>query len=219
MANGPFNVPTGGNHDTLQFDTTILDPLSAWMPTLTARSATIPAGNGGTLYTLNDILTDANGVGTPNATFTVTGVSAGVVTSVSVLNPGSYIALNASSVPGPTTGGTGTGCQPYILWAGCGFVVPVGYSIAQAKANCQWTSNATGRRQLSVRKNYLGLPLAPQNIMPPSAGTDITSQNSSSPYFSVVAGDIITANVIQNSGGTLAITQSIGSWLELSLYP
>lgn len=77
-------------------------------------AATIQAG--GTGYTLNDVLTVSGG--TPNgsaATYTVTGVTGGVVTAVTVNLASSYTVLPSN--PASTTGGTGTGCTLNLLWA------------------------------------------------------------------------------------------------------
>lgn len=62
---------------------------------------------GGTGYTLGDILTAVGGTSTSTATFEVTGVSAGVVTSVIIIENGGYTVEPGNPVS--TTGGTGTG--------------------------------------------------------------------------------------------------------------
>lgn len=99
--------------------------------TMAAQSGTaVTRANGGTGYTLNDVLTAVGGTGTA-AQFTVTGVSAGVVTQVTRSNSvfGTYTALPTS--PAATTGGTGTGCTlnmlyevlpPTITTAGSGYI-------------------------------------------------------------------------------------------------
>lgn len=66
-------------------------------------SATVAAG--GTGYTNGDTLTVVGGTGTA-ATLTVTGVSSGVITSVSIATAGSYSVFPVSPVS--VTGGTGT---------------------------------------------------------------------------------------------------------------
>ena len=83
---------------------TILWPTSSVVSTHSASTVTVASG--GTGYTLSDVLTVA-GNGT-SATFTVTGVSAGAVTSVSVTTAGGFILKPANPVS--TTGGTGSGC-------------------------------------------------------------------------------------------------------------
>lgn len=66
---------------------------------------------GGTGYTVGDVLTVSGGTleaaGT-RTTATVTAVSGGVVTAVSLTNPGEWATVPTS--PAATTGGTGTGC-------------------------------------------------------------------------------------------------------------
>lgn len=82
-----------------------------------AASATISAG--GTGYVLGDVLThnDVGGSGSPDATFTVTGVSGGAVTSVSVTTGGTYTGIVAGdSTANAVTGGTGAGCKLNIKW-------------------------------------------------------------------------------------------------------
>jgi hypothetical protein len=82
-----------------------------------AASATISAA--GTGYTLGDTLThnDVGGSGSPDATFTVTGVSGGLVTSVSVATGGTYTAIVAGdSSANAVTGGTGAGCKLNVKW-------------------------------------------------------------------------------------------------------
>jgi len=73
-----------------------------------AGSATV--ANGGSSYSLNDVLTlsGPTPVGTNVATFKVTGVNSGAVTSVSVLTPGAYPFISTS--PQSVTGGTGNSC-------------------------------------------------------------------------------------------------------------
>jgi hypothetical protein len=73
---------------------------------LAGNPTTVQAG--GTGYTVNDTLTVVGGTPTAlAATYTVTAVSAGVVTAVTALNFASYSALPTNPVS--VTGGTGTG--------------------------------------------------------------------------------------------------------------
>jgi hypothetical protein len=76
----------------------------------------VTPANGGTGYTLNDVLTIVGGTSTLTAQFTVTAVSGGVVTQVTRnnINFGNYSVLPSS--PAATTGGTGTGCTLNMLW-------------------------------------------------------------------------------------------------------
>jgi len=71
-----------------------------------AVSATV--GAGGTGYTLNDVLTVSGGTFSSAATFRATGVSAGVVTAVTLVSHGDYTTTPGN--PASTTGGTGSGC-------------------------------------------------------------------------------------------------------------
>lgn len=63
--------------------------------------------SGGTGYTIGDVLTLSGGTFTTAIQFTVTTVSSGAVTGVSVTNFGNYTAIGANPVS--CTGGTGTG--------------------------------------------------------------------------------------------------------------
>lgn len=67
----------------------------------------LTVGAGGTSYVLGDVVTLSTGTSTVKATAIVTGVAAGVVTTLQVSNSGSYTV--APSAAGATTGGTGTG--------------------------------------------------------------------------------------------------------------
>jgi len=78
-----------------------------------ANAATIQSG--GTGYTLNDVVTLSGGTPSVAATFTVTGVTGGVVTSVSSTNFGTYSVLPSNPVS--VTGGTGTGLTLNVTWA------------------------------------------------------------------------------------------------------
>jgi hypothetical protein len=71
-----------------------------------ARPRSFPPG-GGSGYVMGDVLTLTGGTFATAATVTVTGVSAGAVTSVNVTTGGVYTAGAGTSA---TTGGTGTGC-------------------------------------------------------------------------------------------------------------
>lgn len=71
-------------------------------------SVSVAPGFGGTGYNVGNVLTVVGGSGT-SSTLTVTAVSSGVITSVSVTNAGNYIAFPASPVI--VSGGTGSGAK------------------------------------------------------------------------------------------------------------
>ncbi len=73
-------------------------------------AAIADAGSG---YTVGDVLTVVGGTGTA-ATLTVSAVSAGQITGVSVTTPGSYSAK--PSVPTAVSGGTGSGAEFNLGW-------------------------------------------------------------------------------------------------------
>ncbi len=72
-------------------------------------------GNGGTGYTVGDVLTATGGTFTAPAVFTVTGVTAGVINSVVISNTGAYSALSTNPVS--VSGGSGTGATFNLDWA------------------------------------------------------------------------------------------------------
>ena len=115
---------------------TVSSPTTLYGGTATANAnlgvyGTPTISNGGTGYAVNNVLTmvgTANAVS--NATFTVTSVSSGVITGVSVTTPGTYFSSNTTS-PITVTGGTGTGATltvaygvnpPTVTYAGTGYV-------------------------------------------------------------------------------------------------
>ena len=77
-----------------------------------ALSAVIAAG--GTTYVVGAVLTLTGGTGTA-ATFIVTGVTLGVVTTVAMLTPGLYAIVPANPVS--TTGGGANNCTLTVTWA------------------------------------------------------------------------------------------------------
>ena len=80
-------------------------------------------GNGGTGYTIGDVLTVTGGTtAEPAQQFTVATVSAGVVTSVTATRFASYSVLPTN--PASTTGGTGTGATfNLVSWGVSGFTI------------------------------------------------------------------------------------------------
>jgi hypothetical protein len=102
-------VTSGGSGFTA-IPTVTFDAPDATLPGLTigmdVTSANVQAG--GTGYASGNVLTIIGGTRTTAATLTVTAVASGVITGVSVTNPGAnYTALPAGPVS--VTGGSGTG--------------------------------------------------------------------------------------------------------------
>jgi hypothetical protein len=71
--------------------------------------------NGGTGYTVGDVLTIVGGTTGTAAQFTVTSASGGVVTGIARTGVSTYTVLPSS--PSATTGGTGTGCTIAVNWS------------------------------------------------------------------------------------------------------
>ena len=129
----PSNFGTGY---TTNPTITVSAPTTLYGGTATANAnlgvyGTPTISNGGTGYAVNNVLTmvgTANAVS--NATFTVTSVSGGVITGITVTTPGVYFSSNATS-PVTVTGGTGTGATltvaygvntPTVTYGGTGYV-------------------------------------------------------------------------------------------------
>lgn len=72
-----------------------------------AGAVTTVVTSGGTGYTLNDVITVVGGTGIQSQSYTVSGVSGGVITAVTVQNFGRYTVLPTNPVS--VTGGTGSG--------------------------------------------------------------------------------------------------------------
>lgn len=72
---------------------------------------------GGTGHAVNDILTVSGGTFTTAARFTVTAVTSGVITAVSLLTAGSYTVLPTNPVA-TTSSGAGTGATLTVRWTG-----------------------------------------------------------------------------------------------------
>lgn len=75
------------------------------------EASAVAVAAGGTGYTVGDVLTVSGGTletGGTRTTVTVATVSSGVVTGVTLTNPGEWATVPANAVA--TTGGTGTGC-------------------------------------------------------------------------------------------------------------
>lgn len=108
----------GGNY-TSPPSVTISPPTTAGGVQATASVDCGPGGqtiaSGGTGYTLNDIVTVSGGTFTTPYRLTVTGVSGGVITSVSAQQFGSYTVFPANPVS--VTGGTGTGATFNLNWS------------------------------------------------------------------------------------------------------
>lgn len=81
-------------------------------------SVTVTAGGSG--YTVGDVLTVVGGTKTTAATLTVSTVSTGAVTAVTISNAGVYTAIPSNAVA--VTGGTGSGAT-FTLGYGVGTVV------------------------------------------------------------------------------------------------
>lgn len=81
-------------------------------------SVAVAAGGGGANYKVGDTITAGGGVSTQALVLVVSTVGAGgVVTAVSVQNPGMYTQFPPNPVLQAATSGTGTGAQFTVAWA------------------------------------------------------------------------------------------------------
>jgi hypothetical protein len=79
---------------------------------VTAKVHTVAVAAGGASHSVNDVVTIANGFGTgTNATYTVTAVTGGAVTALTLTNAGAYTAIAAgvAAIAQQSTTGSGTG--------------------------------------------------------------------------------------------------------------
>lgn len=83
----------------------------------------VSVNNGGTSYTVNDVLTLIGG--NSNAAVKVLTVSAGVVTSISISSAGSDYSVATGTSALSTTGGTGSGCKINVTSVGPGSPIDI----------------------------------------------------------------------------------------------
>lgn len=96
-----LNEYSGSFFSSMMTDLFVVNPLSYKLVPTNGQIQTTTLTLGGTGYTLNDVLTVSGGTGT-GATLIVTGVTLGVITSVSIGNPGyGYTAADPLTVTGP----------------------------------------------------------------------------------------------------------------------
>jgi hypothetical protein len=81
--------------------------------TVTVANISQTIVSGGSGYTVNDVITVSGGTFISQAQFTVTSVSAGVITGLSQISPGSYTVMPPAA--SGVTGGTGTGATVTLI--------------------------------------------------------------------------------------------------------
>lgn len=111
-ANEDFSQPalTAINGKPLAFGTTAA-VIGRWYELQAAATTKVTAvsiSSGGTGYAVNDVLTVAGGTGN-SATLTVTSVSSGVITAITITTAGAY--TSNPTTPNSVTGGTGSGAS------------------------------------------------------------------------------------------------------------
>jgi phosphotransferase system HPr-like phosphotransfer protein len=165
-----------------------------------ANAATIAAG--GTGYTLNDVVTLVGGTPIVAATFVVTGVSGGVVTSVGSPNFGTYSVLPLNPVS--VTGGTGTGLTLNATWA-------VGTSFNITNAGSGYVEQPTVTFSSGSAAAYAKIGEA---VVVRSLGTSTVSGTSSASLVFQTPNTLVPALILRdttNAADTyVAITSNIG---------
>lgn len=171
---------------------------------LTALAVSAVVGAGGTGYAVNDVLTLSGGTGTA-PTFTVTAVSSGVVTAVSLTTAGALTAVPSN--PAATTGGGGTGCTLTVTYDTDSFAVG-DLIFATNHTNAQ---NNGLKRITSASTTIIGVAEDLVDETPPAAAGIVTVG------FQFGAGDF---DATAASGGNLpTYTTSTKDLTELGLVP
>lgn len=88
-------------------------------------------------------------------------------------------------------------------------------------AYCEWDSNATGRRLLSIAQNTSGATTDARSVYERTTASGVVTRQTGQCLFDrTTAGDLLRVSVQQNSGGTRTLTGSV--WvakLPISLFP
>jgi len=189
------------------------------------RAATIVSG--GTGYTVGNVLTVVGGTGTA-ATLTVSTVSAGVITGVTVTSFGSYTALPSNPVS--VTGGTGSGAtftatyawaagatltitnagsgyveQPTVTFSGGGGSGAAAYATVGASTIIR-SLGVTGTASLDFHTPASATNTVPafriRDISVGTSNTGFVQVNNNNGYSSVIAQGPTNANLFIASNGT-----------------
>ena len=92
--------------------------------------------------------------------------------------------------------------------------VPEGVTRVKVHGQCIWQSNSSGLRQIVIKKNgnfYPGDPCV--NVE--AAGVTTTDIDAHSPVLEVQTGDYFEMEVFQNSGSTINLLVSTGTYLAI----
>ena len=113
-------LPNGGRGAGI-FPAVFRQPLMSGVAPQDAEAVTVAVAAGGTGYTVGDTLTVVGGLGQIDTELTVSTISSGVITGVTISNAGQY--ATAPSNPVSVTGGTGSAAtfnlvfdNPYKFW-------------------------------------------------------------------------------------------------------
>jgi hypothetical protein len=165
---------------------------------------------GGTGYAVNDVLTVAGGTAFTTSTLTVTSVSGGVITAVSVSRAGAYTVLPASPVA--VTGGLGTGARFNLTWKVAQLILGTGGSLyvsptvsfsggaPTTPATATATASVIRVNSITVTANGSGYTTATAAVDPPASGTTALA--------TATVGAQCCAPITQ--GGNLTVTASRG---------
>ena len=160
-------VGVAGVYGTLPTVTATIGSGATFTVSMKAVSAVIAPTHGGTTYVVGDTITLAGGTGT-EPILTVTSVSAGAVTGVSITNAGSLTALPANPVSQGSTSGTGSGAEFNLQWGlasisgsgGTGYtsnsqiVITGGAPVSNGTATVTVTPSASTNPPSIISNNY-----------------------------------------------------------------
>lgn len=168
---------------------------------LQATVAVVAAG--GTGYVVGDVLTLTGGTSTTTTQLTVTAVSGGVITAVSISRPGRYTV--APGNPVSSTGGTGTGATFTMTYAAA-VVFLVGHLL-----NASGFTNAANnglKRATAVTSTTVVVAENLVDETPSATAAELTAVG-----FQGAAGDLD----IDNAGSLPAITSTVLNFTTLGL--
>jgi hypothetical protein len=189
--------------------------------------------SGGTGYTVGNVLTVSGGTPQTAVQLTVSTVSAGVITAVTVSNAGAYTALPTNPVS--VTGGTGSGATFNLTWAviaftitnaGSGYVEQptVSFSGGGGSGAAAYATVGSavilksigGTLDLSTT-NGIGLRIYDSGGTVPSSGYWAASSGTSSPFLWARGGTNTTGLITSSGTGSVSIQTNAGSQTQFNV--
>lgn len=93
------------------------------------------------------------------------------------------------------------------------FVIPAGWEYARLAARADFSSNATGRRDIEIQKNGAGFP--GQMQLRSNATNAADRIGGETAIIPVSEGDLFTVVVVQNSGGAIDLQGGNNTWFSI----